>query len=136
LSIAAGEDVAATALAWAKGRLVDGPVLVAASAPAEAVSRAQAELGRERAGELVEGVLAAVARGLVEQGVRRLVVAGGETSGAALAALGVTGLHIGGEIDPGVPWTRSLDHDDLFLALKSGNFGAPDFFLKAFGLLT
>ena len=136
LSIAVGEDVAAAALGWAKGRLAGGPVLVAASAPAEAVTRVQAELGRVRAGELVEGVLAAVARGLVEQGVRRLVVAGGETSGAALAALGVTGLHIGGEIDPGVPWTRSLDHDDLYLALKSGNFGAPDFFLKAFDLLT
>ena len=135
LSIAAGEDVAASALAWAKGRLADGPVLLAASAPAETVARVQAELGREQAGELVEGVLAAVARGLVGQGVRRLVVAGGETSGAALAALGVTGLQIGGEIDPGVPWTRSLDHQDLFLALKSGNFGAQDFFTRAFEVL-
>ena len=127
--------MAASALAWAKGRLADGPVLLAASAPAETVARVQAELGREQAGELVEGVLAAVARGLVGQGVRRLVVAGGETSGAALAALGVTGLQIGGEIDPGVPWTRSLDHQDLFLALKSGNFGAQDFFTRAFEVL-
>ena len=135
LAIAAGEDVAAAALGWAEGRLADGPLLVAAGAPAEAVARVQAELGRQRAGELVEGVLADIARGLVELGVHRLVVAGGETAGAALAALEVAGLRIGGEIDPGVPWTRSLDHDDLFLALKSGNFGGPDFFLQAFEVL-
>jgi uncharacterized protein YgbK (DUF1537 family) len=76
--------------------------------------------------------MAQIARALVERGVRRLVVAGGETSGAVVAALGVRALKIGPPIDPGVPWTVSLGEPQLALALKSGNFGAPDFFLKAF----
>ena len=74
-----------------------------------------------------------IAQGLVAKGVRRLVVAGGETSGAVVGALGVEGLHIGPEIDPGVPWTFSIGQPTLALALKSGNFGTPDFFTKAFG---
>jgi uncharacterized protein YgbK (DUF1537 family) len=88
---------------------------------------------------LVEGVLAEIARGLVERGVRRLIVAGGETSGAVVQALGITGLRIGRQIDPGVPWTMSLPGSlgdpPLALALKSGNFGAEDFFLRAFAVL-
>ena len=80
--------------------------------------------------------MAEIARGLVARGVRRLVVAGGETAGAVVQALDVTGLRIGRQIDPGVPWTVSLPGSDdapaLALALKSGNFGAPDFFLRAF----
>ena len=67
--------------------------------------------------------------------MRRLVVAGGEASGAVVNALGITGLRIGAQIDPGVPWTVSLDEPMLALALKSGNFGTPDFFLKAFDRL-
>jgi 3-dehydrotetronate 4-kinase len=71
--------------------------------------------------------------------VRRFVVAGGETAGAIVQALGVTALRIGRQIDPGVPWTVSLPHGlaepALALALKSGNFGAPDFFLRAFEVL-
>ena len=89
-------------------------------------------LGRERAGAAVEDAMAAIAQGLVDQGVRRLVVAGGETAGAVVGALGVQGLRIGPAIDPGVPWTTSLGDPPLALALKSGNFGAPDFFIKAF----
>jgi uncharacterized protein YgbK (DUF1537 family) len=99
------------------------------------VSAVQQKLGRERAGALVEETLAAVARGLVERGVRRLVVAGGETSGAVVQALYITGLRIGPQIDPGVPWTVTLDDPTLALALKSGNFGGPDFFLRAFEVL-
>lgn len=121
-------------LAWAEPHLAQGPVLVAASAPPETVAAAQAKLGREAAGSLVEGALAGIARGLVERGVRRLVVAGGETSGAVVQALGIKGLRIGPQIDPGVPATVTLGREPpLALALKSGNFGAPDFFLKALG---
>jgi uncharacterized protein YgbK (DUF1537 family) len=76
--------------------------------------------------------MAAIAKGLIARGVRRLVVAGGETSGAVVDALGVEALKIGPPIDPGVPWTLSLGEPELLLALKSGNFGAPDFFIKAF----
>ena len=71
-------------------------------------------------------------RSLVGAGVNRLVVAGGETSGAVVGALDVTALRIGREIDPGVPWTASVGGKPMLLALKSGNFGAPDFFTKAF----
>lgn len=119
------------ALAWALPKLPEGPVLIYASAPPEQVSAVQAKLGRERAGELVETALARIAQGLVEAGVRRLVVAGGETSGAVVKALGIEGLRIGAQIDPGVPCTVTLGEPALALALKSGNFGAVDFFTKA-----
>ncbi len=123
----------AQALAWAESRLGAAPIVIAASAPPDRVAALQAKLGREAAGALVETALAAIAEGLVARGVRRLVVAGGETSGATVAQLGVRRLRIGAEIDPGVPWTRAEGSGPpLLLALKSGNFGAPDFFLKAF----
>jgi uncharacterized protein YgbK (DUF1537 family) len=80
--------------------------------------------------------LAEVGRQLLASGFTRFLVAGGETSGAVVAALGVSALRIGPEIDPGVPWTRSLGAPDVALALKSGNFGAPDFFLKAWSKLS
>jgi uncharacterized protein YgbK (DUF1537 family) len=99
----------------------------------------QAKLGVAQAGELVERTLAAVARGLVGSGVRRLVVAGGETSGAVVQALGVARMAIGPQIDPGVPWTAVesalLPGETVHLALKSGNFGSVDFFEKAFAQL-
>ncbi|MBW8271324.1 3-oxo-tetronate kinase [Caldovatus aquaticus] len=127
--------LAAQALAWAEGRLAaDRPVVIAASAPPEKVAALQARLGREAAGALVEQALAAVAEGLVARGVRRLVVAGGETAGAVVSRLGVRALRIGAEIDPGVPWTYA-EPAGLHLALKSGNFGARDFFLRAFAML-
>ena len=135
LALARGEDQAAAAVAWARPLLAGGPVLIYASAPPAEVAAAQAALGRERAGALIEAALAAVARGLVEAGVRRLVVAGGETAGAVVQALGVRALRIGPQIDPGVPATVSLDERPLALALKSGNFGGVDFFAKAIGLL-
>jgi 3-dehydrotetronate 4-kinase len=121
------------AIVWAEKRLGEAPLLIHSSAPAEQVAKVQEALGRERAGAAVEAAMARIAVALVERGVRRLVVAGGETSGAVVAALGVQGLRIGPAIDPGVPWTVSLGEPHLALALKSGNFGAPDFFLKAFG---
>ena len=125
--------LAAQALAWVTGRLGDAPVVIAASAPPDRVAALQARLGREAAGALVEAALATIAEGLVAQGVRRLVVAGGETAGAVVTRLGVRSLRIGAEIDPGVPWTLAEGGGPaLMLALKSGNFGAPDFFLKAF----
>jgi uncharacterized protein YgbK (DUF1537 family) len=91
----------------------------------------QTMLGRERAGALVEGVMARVARELVAGGVRKLVVAGGETSGAVVSALDIRALRIGPQIDPGVPWTASIGDPELALALKSGNFGGPEFFHEA-----
>ncbi len=121
------------ALHWAADQPNDKPLVIAASAPPEKVTALQSLLGREAAGALVEDALASIAAGLVAQGVRRIVVAGGETSGAVVGRLGVRSLRIGGEIDPGVPWTYAQGSGpDLMMALKSGNFGATDFFLKAF----
>lgn len=125
------KTVVTEALTWAKGKLNAGPILIHASAAPDAVAAAQKALGREKAGEIVEAALAEIARGLVAAGVRRLVVAGGETSGAVVQALGVKALQIGPQIDPGVPATLSLGSPNLALALKSGNFGGEGFFLKA-----
>jgi 3-dehydrotetronate 4-kinase len=135
LALAAGADAVGAALDFAAKEMAGGPILISASAPPEEVGRVQEKLGRERAGTLVETALAEIARGLVERGVRRLVVAGGETSGAVVKALGITGLRIGPQIDPGVPWTASLGEKPLLLALKSGNFGGADFFLRSFAVL-
>lgn len=131
-ALAAGQPVVEQALAFARERLAAGPVLVYATAEPAAVKAVQAELGVERAGQLVEQAMATIAHGLVDAGVRRLVVAGGETSGAVVQALDVHALRIGAPIDPGVPWTAALNRS-LLLALKSGNFGSVDFFAKALG---
>jgi uncharacterized protein YgbK (DUF1537 family) len=134
-AIAAGKDVAGDAIAWARPRLsADRPILIYSTAAPEQVAAVQQRLGREEAGAMVEQTLGRIAQALVAAGVRRLIVAGGETSGAVVSALAVEGLRIGPEIDPGVPWTFSLGEPTLALALKSGNFGAPDFFEKAFKL--
>jgi uncharacterized protein YgbK (DUF1537 family) len=109
----------------------DRPVVIAASAPADKVAALQRKIGKDAAGALVEEALAAIAADLVAAGVGQLVVAGGETSGAVVQRLGISALRIGPQIDPGVPWTYA-EPAGLHLALKSGNFGARDFFLKAF----
>jgi uncharacterized protein YgbK (DUF1537 family) len=136
LALARGDDVVAQALAWAAGRVGPVPVLVYATAEPAAVKAVQTALGVALPGELVEQALAAIARGLVGLGVRRLVVAGGETSGAVVQGLAVRQMQIGPQIDPGVPWTAvraaCCPDADLHVALKSGNFGGVDFFAKAF----
>ncbi len=132
LAIASGRDVAQHALDWARQRLSEKPILIYSTATPEQVKSVQDRLGREHAGSMVEESFGKIARGLVATGVRRLLVAGGETSGAVVGALGVEGLAIGPEIDPGVPWTFSIGEPSLALALKSGNFGTPDFFSRAF----
>ncbi len=140
LRIAAGIDVAAEALAWAQPLLAGGPVLVYSSADSNAVKSVQGRLGVEEAGAMVERTIAAIARGLVALGVRQLVVAGGETSGACVQALGIAQMKIGPQIDPGVPWCHAASGvagpEGLHIALKSGNFGTDDFFTKAFNQLS
>jgi uncharacterized protein YgbK (DUF1537 family) len=133
--LAAGESVVPEALDWAAQRLTEGPVLIASTAPPAEIQSVTQALGN-RAAELVEVAMGQIAAGLVQQGVRKLVVAGGETSGAVLRGIGVTSLRIGPQIDPGVPWTESLDEPRMALALKSGNFGEEDLFLRAFEMLT
>lgn len=136
---AAGVDPARQALDWAAPLLAGGPVLVYSTAEPETVKEVQRRLGVEEAGALMERTLAGIARGLVALGVRQLVVAGGETSGACVQALGIVQLQIGPQIDPGVPWcharAEAANGEGLHVTLKSGNFGTDDFFTKAFGSL-
>lgn len=134
--IMAGPDEIARATEWAKQRLSAGPLLIASSASPDQVAAVQAQHGRDAAGHAIEQAFAAIAEALIEAGVRRLVVAGGETSGAVVDRLKLAAFRLGPEIAPGVPVLRTLGAgQDMLLALKSGNFGAPDFFADALKLM-
>lgn len=125
-------------LSWAKPLLPNGPVLIYSTADAASVKTTQSALGSDATGARVEQALSAIAKGLVELGVQQLVVAGGETSGACVLALGVEQMQIGPQIDPGVPWCYGFSNAtgaNIHLTLKSGNFGSTDFFVKAFDML-
>ncbi len=122
-------------LAWIDGLDASMPFLVYSSADPADVAEVQKKLGRDRAGLLVEEAMGIIAAEIVKRGVRRLVVAGGETSGAVVKSLGVAAIRIGREIDPGVPWCKTIGDVNLSLALKSGNFGNRDFFTRAFEIL-
>jgi 3-dehydrotetronate 4-kinase len=139
LAAAAGVNVVQHAISWASPLLAQGPVLIYATAAPESVKTIQNQLGIAQAGELVERLLSQIAKGLLLAGVRQLVVAGGETSGAVVQALDVRRMVIGPQIDPGVPWTTVsssvCNNETVHITLKSGNFGGPDFFAKAFSLL-
>jgi 3-dehydrotetronate 4-kinase len=135
LALASGQAVVDEALAFASQHLAHEPVLIYATSSPDEVVAIQNKLGTAASGALVEDALASLALRLRDEGVRRFVVAGGETSGAVVQALDVGALQIGPQIDPGVPWTASLGSEPLALALKSGNFGATDFFSKALAVL-
>lgn len=133
----AGKDEARRALAWAGDRLKQGPILIASSSSPEQVTALQARHGRESAGHAIEQAMADIAEGLVRLGVRRLVVAGGETSGAVVDRLEIPGFLVGTEIAAGVPVLRAVggSQGPMLLALKSGNFGGPEFFSDALSLM-
>jgi uncharacterized protein YgbK (DUF1537 family) len=135
--VVAGKEEARRALAWARGRLEEGPVLIASSSAPDQVAALQALHGRDAAGHAIEQAMADIAEGLVQSGVRRLVVAGGETSGAVVDRLGLPGFLVGAEIAAGVPVLRAVgtDNGEMLLALKSGNFGGPEFFSDALKLM-
>jgi 3-dehydrotetronate 4-kinase len=135
--IVTGKDEARRALGWAKERLKDGPILIASSSTPDQVAAVQVRHGREAAGHAIEQAMADIAEGLVQSGVRRLVVAGGETSGAVVDRLGIPGFLVGAEIAAGVPVLRAVGANggEMLLALKSGNFGGPEFFSDALKLM-
>jgi uncharacterized protein YgbK (DUF1537 family) len=135
--IVAGREEAQRALAWAKQRIGDGPVLIASSATPDQVAALQSRHGRDAAGHAIEQAMADIADGMVQSGVRRLVVAGGETSGAVVDRLGLPGFLVGAEIAAGVPVLRAVGakSGEMLLALKSGNFGGPEFFSDALKLM-
>lgn len=129
--VMAGRITGRSVGAWMLDR--PGLPLAYSSAEPSRVAEAQARWGRDALAAAMEALFAEAARVLVDGGVTRLVVAGGETSGAVVEGLALDELAIGPEIDPGVPVLRA--RPDLVLALKSGNFGAPDFFAKAAALM-
>ena len=135
--VVAGQEEARRALAWARERLASGAVLIASSATPDEVLALQSRHGRDAAGHAIEQAMADIAEGLVQAGVRRLVVAGGETSGAVVDRLGIPGFLVGAEIAAGVPVLRAVGakRDAMLLALKSGNFGGPEFFSDALRLM-
>jgi uncharacterized protein YgbK (DUF1537 family) len=135
--VIAGKAETHRALDWAKARLAKGPILIASSSTPDQVSALQARHGRDAAGHAIEQAMADIAEGLVQSGVRRLVVAGGETSGAVVDRLGIPGFLVGPEIAAGVPVLRAVGAKDgeMLLALKSGNFGGPEFFSDALKLM-
>jgi uncharacterized protein YgbK (DUF1537 family) len=130
-----GKDEARRALAWARERLGSNPVLIASSASPDQVAALQSRHGRDAVGHAIEQAMADIAEGLVQSGVHRLVVAGGETSGAVVDRLKIPGFLVGVEIAPGVPVLRAVGGNAMLLALKSGNFGGPQFFSDALSLM-
>jgi 3-dehydrotetronate 4-kinase len=139
--VIAGKEEARRAIAWARERLGSGAILIASSASPQDVAALQARHGRDAAGHAIEQAMADIAEGLVQAGVRRLVVAGGETSGAAVDRLQIPGFLVGEEIAAGVPVLRAVGAKigakpvEMLLALKSGNFGGPEFFSDALRLM-
>ncbi|HWT60928.1 MAG TPA: 3-oxo-tetronate kinase [Rhizobium sp.] len=133
----AGPDEIAAAISWAGDRIAAGPIVIAASAAPETVTRLQSLYGREASGHAIETATSIIAAELVARGVRRLVVAGGETSGAAVDRLAIPAFLIGPEIAAGVPVLRTVGNaqGDMLLALKSGNFGGEDFFAAALAMM-
>lgn len=124
------EEIWGGILGWLDGHLGSGPVLLYASASAEERAATQHVFG-EKTGEVLEGLLARAAGHAVALGARRVVVAGGETSGAVVQALGIKSVIVGEEADRGVPWCLTTGPEPIGLLLKSGNFGAPDLLVRA-----
>jgi uncharacterized protein YgbK (DUF1537 family) len=135
-ALVSGPDETRRAIAWALPKLEHGPALIASTAAPGAVQALQARFGRDQVGQAIEQAMAVIAQALVQAGVRRLIVAGGETSGAAVDGLGLKAFAIGPEIAPGVPVLRTVGGGpEMMLALKSGNFGGVDFFQDALALM-
>jgi uncharacterized protein YgbK (DUF1537 family) len=135
--VVAGKEEARRAVAWAVERIGSGPILIASSSTPEEVAALQSRHGRDAAGHAIEQAMADIAEGLVLSGVHRLVVAGGETSGAVVDRLRIPGFLVGEEIAAGVPVLRAVGakNGEMLLALKSGNFGGPEFFSDALKLM-
>jgi 3-dehydrotetronate 4-kinase len=131
-----GSPVVATVAAWAQKHVDQSPVLIYSSTPPEKLHSIQQQYGADHAGHWIEQTNAKIAKALFDLGVRRFIIAGGETAGAVVRELGISALQIGPEIDPGVPWTVPLLDTPMVLALKSGNFGSKEFFIKALGMLS
>jgi len=136
IKVSQGEQTASDIIDWFKSNRAQGPLLIYATDSPEAIKKVQAELGVEKAGLLVEALMADIVAKLAILGVTKFIVAGGETSGSVVQALNVSALKIGKSIAPGVPMTQTLDENPKLLALKSGNFGDKNFFQKAVEMMS
>ncbi|RYE86568.1 MAG: hypothetical protein EOP19_06495, partial [Hyphomicrobiales bacterium] len=130
-AVMTGRDVVKEAVDWASRQPADHPISIYSSADPEQVAAAYSRFGREAVSGALERTLSAIAVELRKLGAGRFLVAGGETSGAVVSALGIRAMRIGTQIAPGVPWTESVEASPIALTLKSGNFGGPDFFERA-----
>jgi uncharacterized protein YgbK (DUF1537 family) len=126
-----GQLDASTVVQWALN--TQGIPLIFSSADPDAVTKIQERFGREQSAAALEDFFAELARQFVQSGVTKILTAGVETSGAVVEGLKLSTLEIGPQIDPGVPALRA--GESLVIALKSGNFGAPDYFVKAAAVL-
>jgi 3-dehydrotetronate 4-kinase len=136
LALHAGSQTLEQVMQWFEAHRHRGPLMVYATDHQEEIRRCQEEIGIEQAGTLVERMFAKIAGAATTLGVTRFIVAGGETSGAVVQALGIKALKIGPPIAPGVPVTQTFGDRPLLLALKSGNFGDRDFFAKALAMMS
>lgn len=108
------------------------PLVYATTNPTE-LAAIQQKWGLEPSSQAIEALFANIAKQLKQHGYDKFIVAGGETSGIVAHALAVKGFYIGPAIAPGVPWVKAID-SDIYLTLKSGNFGDEQFFIKAQGV--
>jgi 3-dehydrotetronate 4-kinase len=136
LSLVQDQSVVDHVMQWVVQQDPDHPILIYATAKPESVRAVQSQLGVAKAGSMVEEALSDIAQRIVSRGIHQLVVAGGETSGACVKALGIESMRIGAAIAPGVPWCHASSPfakgGHLHITLKSGNFGTEDFFTQAF----
>lgn len=132
LRLARNPSALTEVIEFVRKHIDEAPMVYATAAP-EVVASAQAELGADVAAKFVEEALGSIAKAARELGVTRFVSAGGESSGAVAAALGIKAVTVGVEVAPGVPWCLTEGEDPIALILKSGNFGGPDFFSDALG---
>ncbi|NBI42431.1 hypothetical protein GVX76_02820 [[Haemophilus] felis] len=107
--------------------------MVYATVAADKLKEIQQTFGAEKASQAIEHTFAKLAQNLYQAGVKNFITAGGETSSIVVQQLGFSGFHIGKQIAPGVPWLKALE-SDVYLALKSGNFGDEEFFTVAQGM--
>ena len=124
------------AVEWARGHVEGGPIAIATSARPDQVRAAQAKYGRDGAARLAEKILGELAVRLHAVGVRRFLIAGGETSGTVVERLGIEALRIGAYQEPGVARATTEGEDVIALSLKSGKLGPVDMFLPTLHSMT
>lgn len=134
-ALLAGTITVAQATDFVLSHATDAPV-VYSTAESRAVAAAQQRFGRDRVARAIEQFFAELAVSLITVGITKLAIGGGETSGSVVAALGCDRLAIGPEIDPGVPaLAGTVGNQPIRITLKSGNFGAEDFYDKALAIM-